>query len=218
MQIAERLERLKQHNRNNNNNDNNNNDDDNDDDNDVPPPPSPTPSFGPLPYSPPLPSTDSDIEDDLNPTQKFLHEDIPQQEKIAVAVEEKTKTVRFSENVNKFPKADEIFDDNEKINIDNDDLPGITIPNTQTLFKELNDGKLPEELKFFSGGTDRGNELRFHAMQNIGMLDESNEHFLDYLLLNFAQEILSKKKKKKKTTHLDTGNTYYNNLNMRESI
>ena len=32
---------------------------------------------------------------------------------------------------------------------DDDDLLEITIHNTQTFFKELNDDKLPEELKFF---------------------------------------------------------------------
>ena len=44
---------------------------------------------------------------------------------------------------------------------------------------------------------------------------ESNEPFLDYLSSNSAREVLSKYKMK---IHLDTGNIYYNNLNMRESI
>ena len=89
------------------------------------------------------------------------------------------------------------------------------IRNTQTLFKELNKGKLPRKLIFFSGGTIGGNELRFHALQNIGTLNESNEHFIDYLSSDFAREVLSKNKMK---IHLDTGNIYYNNLNMRENI
>ena len=119
---------------------------------------------------------------------------MPQQEKIAVAVEEKTKKFRFLENLNKlFPKADKIFDDNEKINIDDDDLPEITIPNTQTLFKELNNSKLPEELKFVAGGTNAGNKLRFHAMQNIGMLNESNEHFLKLFIVKFCPRSFIKK-------------------------
>ena len=45
-------------------------------------------------------------------------------------------------------KADEIFD-NQRID---GDLPEITMPNTQTIFKELNDGKISEELRFFSRG------------------------------------------------------------------
>ena len=65
------------------------------------------------------------------------------------------------------------------------------------------------------GGNDSGNELKFHAMLNIGILNESNEHFLDYLLSDFAREVLSKNKIK---IDLDTGNIYYNNLNMRETI
>ena len=115
-----------------------------------------------------------------------------------------------------FPKADEIFND-QKTDVDDDDLSKheIMIPNTQTLLKEVNDGKLPEELKFFSGGSDSGNEFKFHGMQNIRILNESNEHFIDYLLSDFAKEVLAKNKIK---IHLDSGNIYYDNLNMRESI
>ena len=58
----------------------------------------------------------------------------------------------------KISEADDIFD-NQKLDI-SDNLPEITIPNTQAMFKESNNRKLP-------GGTDGGNELRFHALQNI---------------------------------------------------
>ena len=156
----------------------------------------------------------------MNPTQKLLLGDRLQKEKIALAVEEEAaiatgqKKVRLSENPSKlFPEVDNIFDD-KKADIDVA-LPKITIPNTQKMFKELNNGKLPEGLKLFSGGTDGCNELRFHALQNIGTLKKSNEHFSDYLSSDFAREVLSKNKIK---IHLDTGNIYYNNLNMRESL
>ena len=49
-----------------------------------------------------------------------------------------------------FPKANELFDDELKdddYEINYDELSEITIPHTQTLFKELSDGKIPEELK-----------------------------------------------------------------------
>ena len=53
--------------------------------------------------------------------------------------------VRFSKNLSKlFPEADEISD-NQRID---DNLPEMTIPNTQTMFKELNDKKIPGELNF----------------------------------------------------------------------
>ena len=83
------------------------------------------------------------------------------------------------------------------------------------MFKELNYGKVPEELKFFLGGSNGGDEFKFQAMQNIGMLNESKEHFIDYLLSDFAKEVLAKNKMK---IHLDTGNSYYNNPNMREHL
>ena len=72
------MERLKQYNRRNNN--------DGDDDNNPPP----TTIFPPPRYylsSPP--KDDSNIEDYLNPTQKFCFGDRPQKEKIVIAVGEK---------------------------------------------------------------------------------------------------------------------------------
>ena len=57
--------------------------------------------------------------------------------------------------------------------------------------------------------------LNFTQCKKIGMLNKSNEHFLDYLSSDFAEEVLAKTKLK---IHLDTGNIYYNNLNVRESI
>ena len=145
-----------------------------------------------------MPSFDSDDDHGIegeNPIQKLLLGDEPQKEKIAVMVGEKdaitveekttTKKVRFLENLSKlFAEADEIFDNQQS----DDDLPEMTIPNTQTIFKELNDRKILEELKFFLGGNDSGNEFKFHAMLNIEMLNKSNEHFLDY----FAREVLLK--------------------------
>ena len=110
-----------------------------------------------------------------------------------VAVGKKTaiKNATFSENLSKlFIEADEIFD-TQKIDLD-DDLLKITIPNTQTTFKELNNKKLPEELIFLLRGTDGGNGLRFYAWQKTGMLNESNEHLLDYLSSDFSGEVLSK--------------------------
>ena len=61
------------------------------------------------------------------------------------------KNVRFLETLSKlFPEADEIFD-NQKID---DDFLEIKIPNTQRMFKELNDRKLPEDLNFFLRGEE----------------------------------------------------------------
>ena len=81
------------------------------------------------------------------------------------------------------------------------------------LFKELNDGKIPDKLKFFSGGNEGANALKFHAIKKVGSLHESNENFLDYLSSDFGREVLSSNKMK---SHLESENTYYNDLNMRE--
>ena len=104
LQIVEQLEQLRESNR------KNNVDDD---------PPLPPPSLST--------NKDDDIKNDSNLTQKLFLEDVPQQEKFAVAVGEKTKAavkkVRFSENFHKlFPKAEKIFND-QKIELDYDDLP-----------------------------------------------------------------------------------------------
>ena len=101
------------------------------------------------------------------------------------------KKVKFSENLSKvFPKAGE-FSDNELKNddINYDELSEVTIPNTESLFKELIDGKINDELKFFSEGNEGTNALKFHAIKNVDSLSESNEHFLDYLLSDFGHEV-----------------------------
>ena len=74
--------------------------------------------------------------------------------------------------------------DNELKNddINYEELSEITIPNTQSLFKELNDEKKHDELKFFTGGNEGANALKLHAIENIGSLHESNENDFDYLL------------------------------------
>ena len=94
--------------------------------------------------------SDEDYIEVENPVQNVLlggtRRDRPQRERISVAVTEKIvtavpKKVKFSENLSKvFPKADKIFDNELK----NDDisyaeLSEITKPNTQLIFKELND-------------------------------------------------------------------------------
>ena len=58
------------------------------------------------------------------------------------------------------------------------------------LFRELNDGKIPDELKFFSGGNEGENAIKFHAIKSIGSLYESNENLLDYLLSDSGREVL----------------------------
>ena len=205
LEITEKLELLKQF------NNNNNNEDDNDDASFVPPPRLPSPPFLLLAYPSSIDSNESNTEGE-NPVQNFLlgwpQRDRSQCERIAVG--EKTSTaapnkVKFSENLSKvFPKADKFFDNELKNgDINYDELSDVTIPNTQSLFKKLNDGKTPDELTFSSGGNESANALKFHAMKNVVSLYESNENFWDYLSSDFRREILLKNKMK---IHLDSGN------------
>ena len=193
----------------------------------LPPLPLPPPFGLPL-HNPPSPlvseGNDDEIEigKNLTPTQKFLFGDTAKasllvaKEKVAVA-----EKVRFSENLNKlFSKVNAIFENNDQKPFDDAELLSgsemTAIPHTQVMFKELNEGKLPNQLTFFSGGSSgRSSELQIHAVEKIGMLNESNNSFLEYLTTDYTREILAKNKMK---IHLETGNIYYNNMNMQESM
>ena len=79
----------------------------------------------------------------------------------------------------------------------------------------MNEGKLPEQLRFFSSGNSGINELRIHATNKLNSeLNKSNKAFLDYLTSHYAREILAKNKME---IHLDTGNIYHSNTNLEES-
>ena len=131
--------------------------------------------------------------------------------------------VKFSEKLNKmFPKADGIFDknDHEKPLFDDADSlsnsDGMTSLQAQIIYKELNEGKLPKQLKFFSCGNSGINKLRIHATNKLkSELNKSNKVFLDYLTSDYAREILAKNKIK---IHLDTGNINRGNANLEESV
>ena len=108
--------------------------------------------------------------------QKFLFDKITKQPFVVeenVAVAEK---VRFSENLNKlFPKADAVFENNNQKKFgaaESLSRPEMTILQKQVMFKELNEGNLPRQLKFFSGGGSRGSELKISKMEKIEMPNE----------------------------------------------
>ena len=72
----------------------------------------------------------------------------------------------------------------------------------QVIYKELIEGKLPEQLRFFTGGNSGINKLRIHATNKVkSELNKSNKAFLDYLVSDCVCEILAKNKIK---IHLDT--------------
>ena len=109
----------------------------------------------------------------MTPAQKFLPGDTAKAPPLAarekVPVEEK---VRFFENLSKlFPKADAVFKNSDQKPFDDVELLSrlemtmTAIPHTQVMFKELNEGQLPNQLRFFSGGRSRGSsEHKIHGI------------------------------------------------------
>ena len=61
------------------------------------------------------------------------------------------------------------------------------------MIKELNEGKLPEKLKFFSGEEKERNLLKTHALKNVGILSKSSAELLEYLALKYGKDVLQKK-------------------------
>ena len=85
----------------------------------------------------------------------------------------------------------EFFKD-EKDSYDNEDDDktkiDLSIPNIQTIFSEINKGKIPVELKSFSGG----DELRTQAIRPIGYLNKVNTAFLGFSNSLFGLDISNK--------------------------
>ena len=139
-------------------------------------------------------------------------------EKVAIA-----RNVEFSENLNRLSsKADKMFKKYDEQKPSFDDVESLskpdemTIPQAQVVYKELKEGKLPEQLRFFSGGNSELNELSLHAINKLKIkLNKSNKAFLDYPTSDYAREILAKDKIK---IHLDTGNIYRGKTNLEKHI
>ena len=92
----------------------------------------------------------------------------------------------------------------------------MTIPQAQEIYKEINKGKLPEQLRFSSGGNSESIELSIHASNKLNTeLSKSNKTFLDYITLDYMLEILAKSKIK---IHLNTENIYCYNTKSEKRI
>ena len=137
-------------------------DDDDDDEGNGPRPPRtpPHPPYDFLLHKTPLPSPPiSDNETERTPAAR---------EKVAIA-----EKIRFSENLNKlFSKTGEIFNKNDQQESSPDDakslskLGGMPIPQAQVIYKELNEGKLPKQLRVFS--------VEIVELANLGYMQQIN--------------------------------------------
>lgn len=83
-------------------------------------------------------------------------------------------------------------------------------------YKEINKGKLPEQLRFSSGGNSEIIELSIHASNKLNSeLSKSNKTFLDYITSDYVLEILEKIKIK---IHLNSENIYCHNTKLEKRI
>ena len=68
----------------------------------------------------------------------------------------------------------------------------ITSSNVQSMIKELNKGKLPDQLKFFSAEEKEKNLLKTKQRQNVSVLSKGNKNFLEYLASKYGRDVLQK--------------------------
>ena len=166
----------------------NNDDDDDDDDDDnigqLPGPSQyPSSSLPPtLQFSPVAP---------LNATQRFL---LRPQKVAEVIGQELTATrpqkITLSDKIKKiFPNSHKIIDTiEEELSSSSFSENYADETDVQLTIKELNNGELPFELKFFSGDEEDKNLLIESAKQHVGVLNDTNEVFLVTYLLNTVVE------------------------------
>ena len=78
----------------------------------------------------------------------------------------------------------------------------------QSSIKELNNCKLPFELKFFSGDEEDKNLLTETAKQHVRVLNDSNKVFLNYISSKYGSRVLKRNKVK---IHIESGQIFINN-------
>ena len=182
---------------------------DNDDDDDSPPgspgvPPAPrSQNFHLSSQPPPL------EDDDDDPLIKPVHENyfpfnwkIPGREYVHYdALDE----INLDGNLREvFPEADKVLEDSE--NVQGNDL-------FDDFSKQLDEGEIPDELKFFSGGRSEIDPLYQQIEGND--LAEGNSDFLEYLATEECQDALQRDGI---NIHVPTGDIFVDNQNTGKSL
>ena len=184
-------------------NDDDDDGDDDDDDNNN--------SGRPQVFPPTPPSSPSTLSE----TQRFLldggNERVAEAIGLTTTSTPKAKQITFSETITKvFPKTrreisrEPAFDsitevDEEDIEDDFD---------VSSTVGGLKDGGEPIDLDFFCGGEKNKQKLLENATKNIGILNDSNKKFIDYLTSKYGDFVLSKNKIK---IHLESGQIFHDN-------
>ena len=78
------------------------------------------------------------------------------------------------------------------------------------MIAKLDQGKLPDQLKFFEGDVSEKDLLLQKKRKNIGNLSKARIEFLEYLSSDYGKELLHKNKLK---IHLESGEIFHDNVN-----
>ena len=190
--------------------DNNDNDDD-DDDND-----NNDNNSGRLPlFSPTPPSTPSTLSE----TQRFLLDG--GNERVAEAIglttsTPKAKQITFSDTITKvFPKTRREISRMPSLDSISEETIEEDFDVSSSVVGGLKDGNEPIDLDFFCGGEKNKQKLYENATKNIGVLNNSNKKFIDYLTSKYGDFVLSKNKIK---IHLESGQIFHDNNITNESF
>ena len=190
--------------------DNNDNDDD-DDDND-----NNDNNSGRLPLFPPTPpSTPSTLSE----TQRFLLDG--GNERVAEAIglttsTPKAKQITFSDTITKvFPKTRREISRMPSLDSISEETIEEDFDVSSSVVGGLKDGNEPIDLDFFCGGEKNKQKLYENATKNIGVLNNSNKKFIDYLTSKYGDFVLLKNKIK---IHLESGQIFHDNNITNESF
>ena len=189
--------------------DNNDNDDDDDNDNNDN-------NSGRLPlFSPTPPSTPSTLSE----TQRFLLDG--GNERVAEAIglttsTPKAKQITFSDTITKvFPKTRREISRMPSLDSISEETIEEDFDVSSSVVGGLKDGNEPIDLDFFCGGEKNKQKLYETATKNIGVLNNSNKKFIDYLTSKYGDFVLSKNKIK---IHLESGQIFHDNNITNESF
>ena len=158
------------------------------------------PGIGLSVFSPTPPVTPST----LSQTQRFLLDDADGgNERVAEAialVKRSTpivKRITFSDTVTKiFPKTSNLETIDENLDFENDEEDTQNIQDESDVASIVGglDGNLPVDLEFFCVGEKNKEKLIENATKNIGVLNESNKKFINYLTSKYGDFVLAKNK------------------------
>ena len=191
--------------------DNNNNNNNNNRSSSLPPPPA----------SPRFPLTPPNTPSSLSETQKFLL-DKGGNERVAEALTStrtaKAKQIAFSDTLTKIlsKTRKEIINRSSSLESSSTLLETITEEEEEDFYITASSTvSTGIELDFFPGGEKNKEKLYEKGNEKVGILNESNKKFIDYLSTTYGEFVLSKNKIK---IHLESGQIFQDNNLSNESL